>query len=341
MSRSVRMVLLCLACAAVGLACTPDLAPPHTPLPSLQPLAPQGAAAPDVPAELPTAAPLPTLPLLPAAADVAETALGPEVVARVYGTPIARSDFEAQVAQAQVYFMQQPGFDASSEAGRQALLRFRQNYLEVMIDQLIITKAAADLSVEVEPEALEEEVARVRGDDPDALAQWLAASGLTPEGLRSQLHAELITRAVRDAVTASMPRVQPQVRVSHILLADQTPAERALRRLQAGEAFAEVALSLSEDTATRENGGDLGYLPRGVMPPAFDEAAFALAPGQPSGILESEAGLHILLVVEAAADRPVAELYWPAVQQQAFDQWLRAQREATEVLRADLSAASR
>jgi len=73
------------------------------------------------------------------------------------------------------------------------------------------------------------------------------------------------------------------------------------------------------------------------MPPAFDEAAFRLPPGQPSGLVQSEAGLHILLVTEAAAERPVPEAYWPAVQQRAFADWLAARRAEAVIERGDPS----
>ena len=74
------------------------------------------------------------------------------------------------------------------------------------------------------------------------------------------------------------------------------------------------------------------------MPPAFDEAAFSLAAGKWSDIIESEIGLQIVLVTEAAEERPVPDRYWPAVQQHAFAEWLQGQREAASILRADLGA---
>ena len=258
-----------------------------------------------------------------------------DAIATVNGVPIARAAYETQVARAAAYFTQQPGFDATSEAGRQAIARFRAGYLEVMIDQALIAQAAAALGVAVSDEEIAAEMALVRGEDAAAYADWLAASGLTEESLRAQVADELLTRAVRDAVTADVPREQPQIHAHHILLLDTASAEEALDRLTEGDAFAQVAADLSQDAATRTSGGDLGYLPKGVMPPAFDEAAWALAPGARSGIVESEVGLHIILVEAEEATRPVAEEYWPAVQQHAFEDWLAAQRAAATVWRAE------
>lgn len=343
MSRSFLKALLGAACAAILAACvaTPNTATPL--LPSLQtadPSGPQATASPGLPdpaglAALPTAV---SLAVDPSQRGPAVAGLAPDLVATVNDVPITRAAYEAQVAQAQAYFVQQPGFDPFDEAGRQALLRFRQNYLEVMIDQALIAQTATELGVEIDPATVEEEYALMRGDDHDAFAEWLRTSGLTPDALRAQLRADLTTRAVRDAVTASTPRLQPQVRVSHILLEDQSAADEATRRLNAGETFVDVARSLSADLSTRDSGGDLGYLPRGVMPPAFDDAAFSLAAGKRSDVIESEIGLQIVLVTEPAEDRPVPDRYWPAVQQHAFADWLQGQREAASILRADLGA---
>jgi len=116
---------------------------------------------------------------------------------------------------------------------------------------------------------------------------------------------------------------QPEsVRARHILLrlapdADvETKAEVAgraagvLLRLAAGEDFAAVAREVSEDSSNAPDGGDLGFFPRGRMVPAFEEAAFALEPGQVSEIIETQFGLHILRVDEKreAGVRPLDEV---------------------------------
>ena len=325
-----RTEILLILCVAGALALGGCSAPPPDPgLPTL----PVAGPAASRPAPTPTAIADTLEPPSPAATD--PTPAPEDAIATVNGVPIARAAYETQVARAAAYFTQQPGFDATSEAGRQAIARFRAGYLEVMIDQALIAQAAAALGVAVAEEDIDAEVALVQGEDADAYRAWLAASGLTEETLRAQVADELLTRAVRDAVTAGVPREQPQIHARHILLLDAPSAEEALARLARGDAFAAVAADLSQDAATRANGGDLGYLPRGVMPPAFDEAAWALAPGAPSGIVESEVGLHILLIEEEATARPVADEYWPAVQQRAFEEWLAAQRARATVWRDD------
>lgn len=71
-------------------------------------------------------------------------------------------------------------------------------------------------------------------------------------------------------------------------------ADQALNRARRGEDFAALARELSEDTATSRNGGDLGYNPRGRMPAPFDEAQFAMQPGQLSEVVTTPNGFNII-----------------------------------------------
>jgi len=101
--------------------------------------------------------------------------------------------------------------------------------------------------------------------------------------------------------------IDEQVKASHILFRiDQnaTPAvreerrklaEKVLAKAQAGEDFAQLARKYSDDGSAR-NGGELGYFKRGMMVPEFENAAFAMKPGDISDLVESQYGLHIIKV---------------------------------------------
>lgn len=69
------------------------------------------------------------------------------------------------------------------------------------------------------------------------------------------------------------------------------------KRVAAGEAtFEEEAKIESDDEGSAINGGDVGWFGKGQMVPAFEEAAFALEPGEMSGIVKSNFGYHLILV---------------------------------------------
>jgi peptidyl-prolyl cis-trans isomerase C len=85
------------------------------------------------------------------------------------------------------------------------------------------------------------------------------------------------------------------VQVSHILTLNDDSAQKVMAELKKSGDFADLAKKYSADSMTARKGGDLGYLPRGKMPPEFDEAAFALKKdGDISGIVKTKLGYHII-----------------------------------------------
>ena len=97
-----------------------------------------------------------------------------------------------------------------------------------------------------------------------------------------------------------------QVRASHILLktegkdeaAVRAKAETLLKQVKSGADFAALAKKNSEDEGSAPQGGDLDYFGRGRMAKEFEDAAFALQPGQISDIVKSPFGLHIIKVAD-------------------------------------------
>jgi parvulin-like peptidyl-prolyl isomerase len=78
----------------------------------------------------------------------------------------------------------------------------------------------------------------------------------------------------------------------------RSTAEDVLKRARAGESFEKLAQEYSADTSNKNKGGDLGWFGHGRMVKAFDEAAFALQPGQISEVIQTEFGYHIIKVEE-------------------------------------------
>jgi peptidyl-prolyl cis-trans isomerase D len=108
-------------------------------------------------------------------------------------------------------------------------------------------------------------------------------------------------------------RVPEQVKVSHILIKTPLPgpdgkvdqkaldaarakAEDILKQLKAGAKFDELAKKYSEDPGSAKVGGELGWIGRGRTVPEFEKAAFSLAKGQISGLVQSSYGFHIIRV---------------------------------------------
>jgi peptidyl-prolyl cis-trans isomerase D len=139
-----------------------------------------------------------------------------------------------------------------------------------------------------------------------------------------------------------------QVRAGHILFktdgkndeAQKKKAEGVLVKVKAGGDFAALAKQYSEDEGSKAKGGDLDYFGKGTMYKEFEDAAWALAPGQISGVVKSPAGFHIIKMVDrkAATTRTLADVT-PQIQDQIRTE--KAQVEAQKLaddISKDISA---
>lgn len=98
------------------------------------------------------------------------------------------------------------------------------------------------------------------------------------------------TEAEVDAYLSNHPELDTK--------ASRAKAEDILRRARAGEDFTKLADEFTEDPGGKGHGGDLGWFGRGAMVKPFEEAAFALKPGELSGIVESQFGFHVIKLEE-------------------------------------------
>jgi peptidyl-prolyl cis-trans isomerase SurA len=110
-------------------------------------------------------------------------------------------------------------------------------------------------------------------------------------------------------VTDKKERV-PQIRASHILVAfnngkgvpdtafAKAKLDTVLNALKSGEDFGKVAMQYSDDTGSKQQGGDLNFFERRMMVKEFDEAAFKLNVGQVSDVVKTNFGYHIIKVTD-------------------------------------------
>jgi peptidyl-prolyl cis-trans isomerase D len=130
-----------------------------------------------------------------------------------------------------------------------------------------------------------------------------------------------------------------QVRASHILLktegkddaAVKKKAEELLARAKAGADFAKLATENTDEESGKKTGGDLNFFGKGQMVPEFEQAAFALQPGQINPtVVKTQFGYHVIKVTER---KPAATKTFEEVRAQIEDQikWERAQNEAQRI----------
>jgi len=242
----------------------------------------------------------------------------------VNGQPIPLADYQQLLAEYEAALVGR-GFDLDTEEGQQMLAQASRQVLDVMIEQVLIEQAAAREKVTVTDGELDAVIQRdiEEGGGAEKFAAWLQANGWTEEDYRKRLRSQLLTSKMIERVTSSVPTTAEQVHARHILVATEAEAQSILNQLLAGADFATLAQQYSLDEATKVNGGDLGFFPRGMLlAPEVEDAAFSLQPGQISGVIASQFGYHIVQVLERVPDYPLSEDALSALRDRAFRQWV-------------------
>jgi peptidyl-prolyl cis-trans isomerase D len=190
-------------------------------------------------------------------------------------------------------------------------------------------------------------LARVKVSDAQVQAYYEAnpAEFRVPERVRAEylvLSAEALGRREPVAETdlnaayaarAGQYRVDEQRRASHILVkTEEEAAQLAAEARRNPGRFAELAKKHSQDPGSAANGGDLGFFGRGMMVPAFEEAAFRMKEGEISAPVKSDFGWHVIRVsgVQPAKVRPLAEVRVELAAELARQQGARRFAEAAE-----------
>jgi len=71
-----------------------------------------------------------------------------------------------------------------------------------------------------------------------------------------------------------------------------------IKELKEGADFEELAKEKSDDQASRDQGGDLELIYKGILDPAFDEAVSKLKPGEISEKVTTRFGFHVIQLIE-------------------------------------------
>jgi parvulin-like peptidyl-prolyl isomerase len=251
------------------------------------------------------------------------------------------------------------GHGALSDSRRQAL---RAEVLEELIREELMVQEAKRQGLTVAKSAVDEETAKIKNRfaDPAQYARALSRAGLSESNVRTGVERFLLIKQVTEkAVTdkvvvtdAAMKAyydenpsrfvVPEQVHYRHILIAVDpggSPAEweaakqRAAglaKQARAGTSFSDLAKTQSDDAATRESGGDMGWAHRGQLDHDEDAMIFALPVGGVSDPLRTLYGY----AVDRVDDKRAAKaLTWDDVNKPRLADELR--RAETDRLRAE------
>jgi peptidyl-prolyl cis-trans isomerase C len=252
----------------------------------------------------------------------------------VNGEQIQRWELETAIKQAEA-----ASGSPVPAAQRDSILR---GLLDELITYHVLAQEARNRKIAGSEAEVDTEMAAIRKSFPteEAYQQALLLQGVTADQLRQVTRLGMQTKRIIDSEITAKVAVQDaevdnfykqnidrfkqgdSIRASHIYIAvppdaPQTAKNQAraagqeiLKQLREGADFAKLAQANSNDGNSAQNGGDLGFFEKGVMPPDFEAVAFNLKPGTTSDVVELSTGLHIIRVHEARGPRtaPLTEV---------------------------------
>ncbi|HEY94705.1 MAG TPA: hypothetical protein G4O15_07175 [Dehalococcoidia bacterium] len=210
--------------------------------------------------------------------------------------------------------------------------------------EMVLKKEAEAVGIEISPEAVENKLIEMASGEDDPITQsefkeWfrqrLNDTKLSDVEYRDIVATQLIGEFFYEIIADATPNTAEQVRLHVILTDTEEQAEETRARLVAGESFADLAREISLDATSRENGGDIGWVPRDVLYDSrYDDVIFELDIGViseplayydisvPDPSSPSYINYYLMMVSEKTDSREIDEKYMDTVHDIAFDQWI-------------------
>jgi len=161
--------------------------------------------------------------------------------------------------------------------------------------------------------------------------QWLKQARLSDSEYRQVVEATLLTQKLKEQLKQNVPTEAKQVHVHVIKVDNEGNATEVENLLKNGGNFTAIAEEYSTDETTKQYGGDIGWVPQGVLFPELDQAAFSLAAGNVSGIIVRTDGYYIIKVSEIEENRAIDDYYRGILASNAFTNWFTEQRNIVEI----------
>ena len=234
---------------------------------------------------------------------------------------ISYNNYLFELASAQKYFESQ-GQDFKTEEGKKQLTQFKQDLIVQLENNEIISQQAAKYGIKVSSKEVNDKFDQLVKDAGgiDQVKRTLdKLYGWSPEDFKSKIKQQLVQQKLSEKITSDPALSAPA----------QKQAEDILAQIKAGADFATLAKQYSTD-GSAANGGDLGFFGKGQLVPEFEAAAYALQPGEVSGVVKTQYGYHIIKVTDKKDDQVKASHI--LIKGADFESWIRDQRQNAKIV---------
>ena len=145
--------------------------------------------------------------------------------------------------------------------------------------------------------------------------------GITEKDFRNQFISQLYRRKLFEFFEAEESREKEHIQARHILVEDEELANLVLELLAEGSEWEDLALEYSLDESNKDRGGELGWFPRGLMVPEFEDAVFAGEVNEILGPIETSFGFHLIEILGREL-RDLEDYSHQLAVQSTYNNWL-------------------
>jgi foldase protein PrsA len=249
-------------------------------------------------------------------------------LAVVNGQPITWQDYEPVLLQALASMDQEYQVNWEDPAMRRRLQFLQDDVLKQVVDRELTVQMAEKRGVVISKEQVDAGAAKQKSEIEKSgkYPSWeafLESTGLTEGSYRKLIRESMVISAF--TAKQQVDTQAEQVHLRHIAITDQAKADEVFAKLQSGADFVQLVAQYSEDTQTKDQGGDLGWFVRETMFPDMAAVAYSLSPGDFSAPIKTGAGYTIIQLIERAV-RPVDASVLQLRQQQAMLAQVQAEK---------------
>lgn len=177
-----------------------------------------------------------------------------------------------------------------------------QAALNRLVNEIVISKEAEKRKIAVKDPEIKERAddLGITGEMPQMVMRIIKTSILTEKMIIKDKKIKVTSDEVKKLFENNKEKLgqQEQIHLRQIFVLSESEANDILLAIQAGADFAKMAKAKSQDEASREKGGDLGFFSRGMLVPEIENTIFTMKTGETSPVIKTSAGFHILRVEE-------------------------------------------
>jgi parvulin-like peptidyl-prolyl isomerase len=207
----------------------------------------------------------------------------------------------------------------------------------ILIQEEVVRRFVGERNVIASEDEVTEAIATRIGaqtDDPNfdlIFQQEVVRSQLSEDEYRRMVEASVLSDKLRTEFEKEVPKTAESVHFRQILVSTEEAAQEIRKQVEEGGDFVALAKEKSLDTSTKDSGGDVGWIPKGVLDASLEELIFPLNPKELTTIPIAQ-GVFVIEMLEKDAAHEVEVAQKSSLASRAFQDWVEEKSKSVTIV---------